>query len=70
MSNQCWWQGPAYQLDATDSSEPPMPLESGTVMQDHTNSQPAQSSGQVSGLWTPGPIMSEVIGAIMDINRK
>eukprot|EP00971_Amphidinium_carterae_P003265 64320-Amphidinium_carterae.3 len=30
-SNQCWWKGLVYQLDATDSEQPPMPLESGTT---------------------------------------
>eukprot|EP00971_Amphidinium_carterae_P125198 2480693-Amphidinium_carterae.1 len=26
-SNQWWWNRPVYQLDATDSSQPPVPLE-------------------------------------------
>eukprot|EP00971_Amphidinium_carterae_P021482 423625-Amphidinium_carterae.2 len=63
-------QGPVYQLDATDSVEPPMPIELGAFMQDQSNSQPAQISGRVSGLWYPGPIISDVIGAIMDINQR
>eukprot|EP00971_Amphidinium_carterae_P103239 2043458-Amphidinium_carterae.8 len=29
------WKGPVYQLDATNSVQPPMPLESGTIMMDN-----------------------------------
>eukprot|EP00971_Amphidinium_carterae_P049700 979673-Amphidinium_carterae.1 len=70
-SNQCKWKGPVYQLDATDSEQPPMPLESGTLM---TSQQPAnqqsQSSDPISGLWSQGPTITEIIGAIMDIHNK
>eukprot|EP00971_Amphidinium_carterae_P138896 2752827-Amphidinium_carterae.2 len=43
-SNQ-WWSGPVYQLDATDSSQPPVPLEPSqqTSITDH--SQPSQEQG-------------------------
>eukprot|EP00971_Amphidinium_carterae_P117827 2333933-Amphidinium_carterae.3 len=64
--SSCWWKGPVYQLDATDSDQPPMPLESGTMMMD----QSATRSGQVSGLWSPGPIITEIMGAIMDIHNR
>eukprot|EP00971_Amphidinium_carterae_P348930 6490748-Amphidinium_carterae.2 len=47
-----------------------MPLESGTMMMDQSSTQQSQSSGQVSGLWSPGPVITEIIGAIMDIHNR
>eukprot|EP00971_Amphidinium_carterae_P224470 4452961-Amphidinium_carterae.6 len=64
------WKGPVYQLDATDSEQPRMPLEPGTIMMDQSATQQSQSSGQVSGLWSPGPIIAKIIGVIMDIHNR
>eukprot|EP00971_Amphidinium_carterae_P114772 2273452-Amphidinium_carterae.1 len=69
-SNQCWWKGPIYQLDATDSAQPPMPLESGTLMTSQSANEHSQSSDHVSGLWNPSPIIIEIIGTIMDIHNR
>eukprot|EP00971_Amphidinium_carterae_P304705 6055094-Amphidinium_carterae.1 len=61
MSNQCWWKGPVYQLDATDSERPPVPAESGTIMTGQPATQQSQSNNPVSGLWSQGPIITEII---------
>eukprot|EP00971_Amphidinium_carterae_P116281 2303557-Amphidinium_carterae.1 len=47
-----------------------MPLESGTIMTGQSANQQSQSSDPVSGLWSQGPIITEIIGAIMDIHNK
>eukprot|EP00971_Amphidinium_carterae_P125045 2477307-Amphidinium_carterae.4 len=69
-SSQSWWNGPMHQLDATDSVQRPMPLESDTVTMAQQATQQSESSGQASGSWGPNTTISEIIGAIMDIHNK